>query len=302
MKALDNAVSRFGSISLDDLISAAALQTRIDRKYLVPQIDVARLLEHVPSSTLALDADGQRRFTYDSVYFDTIDRVSYLRTAQGRRRRFKLRTRVYVDTSTAFLELKTKSGRGETVKQRIPYDPAAIMQITEYGREHVLADFGPLGLTEADLDRLAPTLGTEYQRTTLLNPEGSRATIDTALEWRDPDGRALKLPGWAIVETKSSSAPSALDRALWRAGQRPQRISKFGTGIAALHPELPTNKWTRLLHGPFAAAEAVSAGEVPRRSRSRHSSDSPASHYAMSGPENRHEDAASHATVMCEGK
>ena len=44
---------------------------------------------------------------------------------------------------------------------------------------------------------------------------------------------------------------SALDRALWREGHRPLGISKFGTGTAALHPELPSNKWARVLRDPF---------------------------------------------------
>ena len=58
--------------------------------------------------------------------------------------------------------------------------------------------------------------------------------------------------GYAIVESKSAGRPNELDRLLWHAGHRPSGISKFGTGTAALRPELPDNKWSRTLRGPFA--------------------------------------------------
>ena len=66
-----------------------------------------------------------------------------------------------------------------------------------------------------------------------------------------PDGRSLDLPGLVIVETKSRSAATDVDRLLWRARCRPQPVSKFATGLAALRPELPHNRWARLLRGPF---------------------------------------------------
>jgi hypothetical protein len=50
-----------------------------------------------------------------------------------------------------------------------------------------------------------------------------------------------------VVETKSANLPSQSDRWLWAHGIRPSRISKFCTGLAALHPELPANKWHRTL-------------------------------------------------------
>ena len=38
---------------------------------------------------------------------------------------------------------------------------------------------------------------------------------------------------------------------LWAAGNRPVTISKFGVGMAALHPQLPANKWNRTLRRYF---------------------------------------------------
>ena len=50
-----------------------------------------------------------------------------------------------------------------------------------------------------------------------------------------------------VVETKSAQAPSAADQWLWQHHVRPTKISKFGTGLAVLRPELPGNKWHRVI-------------------------------------------------------
>ena len=50
-----------------------------------------------------------------------------------------------------------------------------------------------------------------------------------------------------IVETKSGSRPSRVDRLLWRHGHRPTRVSKFATGMAVLDPRLPANRWSAAL-------------------------------------------------------
>ncbi|MCS3426577.1 VTC domain-containing protein [Mycolicibacterium mucogenicum 261Sha1.1M5] len=238
-------------IALDDLVSEAHLMTRMDRKYMLPVSDALRTLESVAPGARVLEIAGRRRLAYDSVYFDTAEHTAYRLTAQRRRRRFKVRTRCYADTETCFLEAKTKDGRGRTVKQRIPYAVADAGALTPEGRAfvgHILTTNGHPAETVAGL-----TAGTtsRYRRTTLLLPDGSRATIDTDLLWCDESGARARLERHVIVESKSVGPRSELDSALWRAGHRPTSISKFGTGTAALHPDLPRNKWARTLLAPF---------------------------------------------------
>jgi len=57
-----------------------------------------------------------------------------------------------------------------------------------------------------------------------------------------------------IVETKSATRISLADQLLWRGGRRPSLISKYGTGLAAQRPELPSNKWHRILRTHFSTA------------------------------------------------
>ncbi|WP_449283463.1 polyphosphate polymerase domain-containing protein [Leucobacter sp.] len=248
-------LERFAPVSLDEIVSEAALLTRVDRKYLVPRDAADAILSRTDPDVRVLEIAGRREFAYDSVYFDTADHLSYRLTAQRRRRRFKLRTRSYLDTGAAYLELKTKSGRGSTVKDRMDYDPADRARLTAEGRAYLRGLLEGHGHDPALVDQLHPSLVSRYRRATLLLPDGSRATVDTQLRWSDggvDGGRAIALPGHVIIESKSPGPPSRLDRALWRAGHRPSGISKFGTGTAALHPELPSNKWARTLRDPFA--------------------------------------------------
>lgn len=258
--ALAATLDRMPVISLAELNTHAALQTRVDRKYLVPAHQLPALLAGFTEELLVLETDGIRAFAYDSVYFDTPELTSYHLAAHGRRRRFKIRTRSYLDSASSFLEVKTEGSRSATVKERIPYRPADRSTITADGAAYIretLADTAP-GLATQTLE---PVLETRYNRITLLLPaSNSRATIDLDVTWTLPKGRQLVLDRKVVVETKSGAAPSALDKHLWRAGIRPSRISKFATGMALLIPELPANRWHRTLrhHMPQAAFSARS--------------------------------------------
>ena len=66
--------------------------------------------------------------------------------------------------------------------------------------------------------------------------------------------RTLSLPGMVVIETKTGSALSSVDRLLWRRHCRPCRMSKYGTGLAALRPHLPATHWRRTLRRGFARA------------------------------------------------
>lgn len=225
------------SVGLDELVTTAALLTRVDRKYLVPATRLPDLLAGLPPAVRVLDVDSRRWFGYHSVYLDTPELDSFHDAGRGRRRRWKVRTRTYLDSGETYLEVKTTGPRGATVKERVP---AAAEATARTGL--LAARLGPAA------ERLRPTLETGYRRATLLLPSGARATIDLDLVVRSRlDDRHGSPAGLAVVETKSGAGAGELDRLLWRAGHRPARVSKYGAGLAALHPELPRLKWHRVL-------------------------------------------------------
>nr|WP_311380158.1 carbohydrate-binding domain-containing protein [Arthrobacter sp. ISL-72] len=129
------AVRLLPPVGLEELNAEAALQTRVDRKYVVPETLAQELLAAFDAEVRVLEMDGSRCFAYDSVYFDTAQLDSYLLAALGRRRRYKVRTRTYVDSAISFLEVKTEGAREATVKERIPYEPTNRDRLTPEGLE-----------------------------------------------------------------------------------------------------------------------------------------------------------------------
>ncbi|WP_367130181.1 polyphosphate polymerase domain-containing protein [Saccharothrix sp. HUAS TT1] len=244
------ALSRLAPVGLAELVDRAALQTRVDRKYLVPAAALPGLLDQVAPHAKVLEIGGERAFRYESVYFDTPRLVSYHSAAYRRRRRFKVRTRTYVDSAECWLEVKISGARGNITKHRLPYhaDDCGTVRPGRGFIDEALAREAINPAAGADFD---PVLVTDYQRTTLLLPEtASRVTVDTELSWRDGD-TALRLSGVVVVETKSAAAATPVDRMLWQRGIRPTRISKYATGLAALRVDLPDAPWRRTLRRHF---------------------------------------------------
>ena len=85
------------AVTLAELNAAASLLTRVDRKYLLP-VHAAQDLVHALGDAQVLQIGRRRSFAYASTYFDTPDLDSYYLAARGRRRRFKVRTRSYLDS------------------------------------------------------------------------------------------------------------------------------------------------------------------------------------------------------------
>src|SRR4051794_32133208 len=108
-------------ISLPALQRTAALSTRVDRKYVVDWATFAVVLDAIGTTHRALEMGGRRTFRYRNTYFDSPDLGAYRAHMQQRRRRYKIRTRHYVDSGLKLFEIKLKGRRGETVKHQMPY-------------------------------------------------------------------------------------------------------------------------------------------------------------------------------------
>lgn len=246
------------TLGLEELQATAALQTRVDRKYVLPLAALPGLVAALPAGTRRLTIDGRDAFGYASVYFDTPGLDAFHLAAGRRRRRYKVRTRTYTDSGGCWLEVKTRGPRGTTVKDRREHDVRArddvgpaLGFVLDTLRSHGV-DLPGAGGGDAGEPLLAPTLTTQYRRRTLHLPDGARLTVDTGLEWLGARSSAA-VPGHAVVETKSVGGASAADRALWALGHRPSRISKYATGLVVLDPALGGRPWRRTLRRSLAA-------------------------------------------------
>ena len=173
-------------ISLEYLEHHAGLLARFDRKYLV-------------SLTLAAAMSSwkfgdQREFGYRSMYFDTPEHDAFHLAQTGRYRRFKVRTREYVEQGECFIEIKTPGKRGQIAKTRIPH--------TSSCRDLL----GPAGLAFVDTTlerpglgaRLIPAIATLYRRSTLLDETSlsriCKPTVGTACSATISTGNQLTPP------------------------------------------------------------------------------------------------------------
>jgi hypothetical protein len=255
-------------VSLENMNSEAALMRRVDLKYLVTADTFTRLMamasEVLGDDLRVLDIGGERVLGYESVYYDSPDLVGFRAHVQGRRRRYKVRSRSYVETGVSFVEVKYKTGSDVTSKVRTPYPDAPAPgrdQLTGLPRhgvafaEQVIADTYELALPE----RMDPVLRTTNRRATfLVGPHGSagagRMTVDVALEFDDGDVRSRLRPDILLIETKSSGSSLVVDHLLRALGERPVSMSKYCVGISLLRPGVSGNRWRRIARTYFEAA------------------------------------------------
>ncbi|MGM7678844.1 polyphosphate polymerase domain-containing protein [Microbacterium sp. A94] len=248
---LEDAVKAREPIGLGEVVSEAALQTRVDRKFLLRPEEFTAFAARLGDAFRIMEIDGLRTFRYESVYFDTHDLAQYRAHRQGRRRRYKVRSRTYADTGLTMFEIKTKGARGATVKHRREQDMQDAGRLTPANTEflgNVLAEeYGER------MPELGPVLESTYTRGTFVSPiDGERVTCDVELSYADTDQR-IDGPDLIVVETKSADGRGVSDRALAELGIREVSMSKYCIGIALLHPALPANRWSRLLAQRFGA-------------------------------------------------
>ncbi|MGA8988488.1 polyphosphate polymerase domain-containing protein [Aeromicrobium sp.] len=245
-------LSGLRTVSLDDVVESAALMRRVDRKYLVPAATADALIDALAHSHAALQIAGRASTTYRSTYFDTPTFASTRHHIQGRRRRWKIRSRWYVEDDLCRVEVKTKNGRGETIKVAGPSSPE------RYGRldgaelafvESVLAETHP----ELSPSDLVPSAEVTYTRATLADlSAGTRVTIDWGVVASLAVGSAWIDDDFVLIETKGRALPARADRVLTSLGARPRSFSKYAAATSLLHDDIADNDIRdirgRLLH------------------------------------------------------
>lgn len=236
------------AISLPEVLAQAELQTRVDRKYIVERSAFDRMIVDLSPLLKCLTIDDRRVARYRSVYFDTDELTFFHQHLQGRRRRFKVRTRSYLDSDTSVLEVKAKGLRSVTVKERLPWTDDAAHRLAQRGDGFVAEAIG----SEVYRGVLAPVLETYYRRATLVDQASqSRITCDTDLRFCRGNADATGRPSEVLVETKSVGGRCATDHWLQAHGVRAQSMSKYCLGVALLYPHVRANPWHRVLRRHF---------------------------------------------------
>lgn len=229
-------------VTLGDVVARAELQTRVDSKFVI-DIEAFRRWTALLSDELAvLTLDSRSAFAYESRYFDTPDHALFRWHRQGRRRRYKVRTRTYLDSHECQFEVKLQGNRGETVKQRIahPFTHRDRLTLTAYTQLATVLGNAALPVPTT----LVPSLTNTYRRSTLLlRDEPVRITCDVGIRWTHGRRVAVAAPHLVIVEVKSATARNLATRTFSRLGIRPATFTKYCVGLALVEPELHANPW-----------------------------------------------------------
>ena len=238
----DRAVHALAAISLAEM-DGVKLMNRVDSKYLCDEQTLSAILADAAAEGYrALSVGGLRIVPYNSVYFDTPGLRMFSDHHNQRLRRQKVRTRAYVNSGDAFLEIKRKNNRGRTKKKRTAIPMAELPDFrADAAACRYLADWSDFRAEE-----LLPTLETAFRRITLVNPAMTeRITIDTDLRFRNfRTGLETSLGDAVVIELKQDGrAASPMKGILLDHRVKIARISKYCIAVTLTDPSARSNRF-----------------------------------------------------------
>lgn len=231
----DNILSDFAPISLEEM-AQVRLMNRTDTKFVTTMPRLLMLLKMIRTDYRIQEIDGMRNMSYYTCYFDTPECDMFVQHQRGRKKRQKIRLRMYEDSEQAFLEIKNKNNRGRTNKRRIPVDNVDenIVKYSDFIYSHSRYEPGVL----------LPQIQNHFHRITLVNRRMTeRLTIDTGLNFHNiPTEHDYSLERIVIIELKrdgNTYSPAA--EALQKLHIHPAGFSKYCMGMALTNSQLRQN-------------------------------------------------------------
>ena len=235
-------LEKFAPITLQEM-EGVKLLNRIDTKYLTDEATLQKVLADAAAAGYrTLVAEGVKISPYNSIYFDTPDLRMFLDHHNRRLVRQKVRTRVYVNSGEAYLEIKRKNNHGRTKKKRIGIGESEMMEFSSnpaacaYLQKHSWFSVGDI----------RPVLSTAFERITLVNPaQTERLTIDTRLQFKNYRTRkTASLEDAVIIELKQDGhAASQMKKILLDNRVKPVRISKYCIAETLTDPSIKSNRF-----------------------------------------------------------
>ncbi len=217
-------------ITLEEMDSIK-LMNRVDTKYLTDEATLVKVLEDSAAAGYrALVTGGSMVIPYNSIYYDTKGLRMFLDHRNQKLNRQKVRTREYVNSGIAYLEIKRKKNNGRVKKKRIQIPPG---EMTDFSTDGDAVSFLERQ-SDFTLSRLSPVLSTEFDRITLVNPSKTeRITIDKRLEFNNfRTGKRASLLDTVIIEIKQDGrAASQMKGILLDHRVKPVRVSKYCVAV-----------------------------------------------------------------------
>lgn len=235
MNDFNTILADFQSVSLEE-IEEVKLMNRIDRKYWFHISKLNQILISTLPYYNILEINGQRLMEYQTTYFDTPEDTMFIKHHNRKLGRHKVRKRKYVSTNSGFLEIKLKTNKKRTVKNRI---------ISEFNGDRFLENEKDFieNITPFSGDNLQPSLNNRFKRLTLIHKNKlDRCTIDISPKFWNSKGE-LEIENLIIFELKRgrSLKSSPMVSMLRQQKIRQRGLSKYCTGRTMLDPQLKQN-------------------------------------------------------------
>ena len=177
-------------------------------------------------------------FDYDNTYFDTPDNSMFLNHHNGKLNRVKVRIRKYIQTNDTFLEIKCKTNKGRTIKERIGR--------LDFESNFTLDELRFLeGHTNYPGEVLEPKIRSYFNRFTLVDKKFTeRVTIDLALGFKTTSN-SITIDNLVVIEIKQnrSEKTSLIVNILKENKIRAQSFSKYCIGRSLLEEGVKKNKF-----------------------------------------------------------
>ena len=194
------------------------------------------ILKEIRNDYFVLEVAGKRTTTYQTIYFDTPKYDCYLKHHNGRLNRYKIRSRQYVESNLNFFEVKFKSNKDRTQKDRILCE----QQVSSIeGRVHEFMQ-SSTGLNASEFQ---PCMFINFIRITLVSKQlNERMTIDLKLHFKNEEGEK-HYDNLVIVEAKMETGKkaSSIVTAMKKFHVREKSISKYCLGVSLLVPDIKKN-------------------------------------------------------------
>ena len=231
-------LNKFKNISLSEL-EAVSLLRRYDSKFTFHVNNLPTLLERLKNLYKILEIDGKRQFNYDNTYYDTTNLLFYNQHHNGQRKRFKIRTRKYIESDQLFFEIKIKNNKNKTLKKRTKINNEKDVNNHDI-KEKIKNAVGHIA------DELSPSLFVDFSRMTFIdNNSTERLTIDTNLKVKNNTNSSINYDKLIICEVKQKkyNPKSSFIKIVRDLKIYEMRFSKYCIGLVNLNTNIKYNRF-----------------------------------------------------------
>jgi hypothetical protein len=230
-------LNNFEPVFLKDM-GKVSLMNRQDTKYVFSVDLLPAILLKLSEFYNILEIDELRQMSYSNVYFDTDDFMFYNNHHRGKMNRYKIRNRRYDDSDLTFCEVKFKSNKSRTQKER------KVIESLSENFDEVTTEF----LDEKSpikVEDLSAKLFMDFKRITLVHKTWQdRCTLDLELKANNKVNE-FEFKGIVIAEIKQEKFSPQCDfnQVLRSEKIYPKGFSKYCMSMVKLYSELKSNRF-----------------------------------------------------------